>query len=105
MRNSAIEVDKEVADKNMKSWVSSAFIHSFIPDISFCNRKSFMSCCIMPPHFLLLLSSTVASIALCCYNSFHAVFVPSQSGLLYFVSNARHPQHLSDDLIPFLILQ
>jgi len=61
---------------------------------------------------LLMFSSTAASVDLCHHNSFHGVFilsshhmsVPSQSGLSYFLSNASHPQRLSDDLIPFLIL-
>ena len=60
-----------------------------------------------------MLSSTALSFDLCCHNSFHWVFVlsshhitvPSQSGLLYFVRNACHSQHLSDDPIPYLILE
>src|SRR6218665_2606427 len=60
-----------------------------------------MSCCIMSP-----IASSAASVDLCHHNSFHGVFVlsshhmtvPSQSGLLYFVSNACHSQRLSSFL-------
>src|SRR6218665_3640448 len=63
-----------------------------------------MSCCIMSP-----IASSAVSVNLCHHSSFHGVFVlsshhmtvPSQSGLSYFVSNACHPQRLSDDIIPF----
>src|SRR6218665_1940789 len=62
---------------------------------------------------LLLSSSTSASVDLYCHNSFHGVFVlsshhmtvPSQSGLLHFVSDACHSKRPFYYLILSLIPQ